>query len=139
MLLAPAKDATKETILNLAWPRIKPGSTVYTDSYVSYKVLDILYKHEFVNHSIGGVCPWRGHINTCEGEFSIFRPFMTVYRGVEKYNVPLYASLLQLNCQLRQMNALSALEHTLKTILFLPLHKPRTKRLSKTQQQHSYL
>ena len=61
------------------------------------------------------------HINTCEGEFSMFRPFMAVHRGVAKYNVPLYASLFQVHRQIRQMEAPSALKHALKTILFFLL------------------
>lgn len=119
MLLASAKDATEETVLSLALHHIEPGSTIYTDSYVSYKVLRSLYKHETVNPSIGEYAPGKAHINTCEGEFSTFRPFMAVHRGIAKYNVPLYTSLFQIHRRLRRIDAPSALKQALKVVLFL--------------------
>lgn len=120
---APTKDATEETVLSLAKPSIEPGSTVYTDKYISYKALNALYKHESVKHSIGEYARGEVHINTAEAEFSIFRPFMAVHRGVAKYNMPLYASLFQLHRELRQMEAQSALEHAIKAVLFLLFKK----------------
>jgi len=123
MLIAAAKNVTEETILALAKPRIKPGSIAYTDNFTPYKILSNLYRHETVNHSIGEYARGEVHINTCEGEFSIFRPFMSVHRGVAKCNMPLYVSLYQLHRETRRMKAIPALEHTVKAILLLLLQK----------------
>jgi transposase-like protein len=120
-LFASARDVTEENILSLAKPRIKPRSIVYTDNFTSYKILSNLYRHETVNHSIGEYARGEAHVNTCEGEFSIFRPFISIHRGVAKYNMPLYVSLYQLHREIRRMKAVQALEHTIKTILSLLL------------------
>jgi hypothetical protein len=53
MLITAAKDVTEETILALAKPRIKPRSIAYTDNFTSYNILNAIYRHETVNHSIG--------------------------------------------------------------------------------------
>jgi len=113
----------EETILSLAKPRIKPGSIVYTDNFTSYKILSNLYRHETVNHSIGEYARGEAHVNTCEGEFSIFRLFISTHRGVAKYNMPLYTSLYQLHRETRRMEAIQALKYTIKTILSLLLQK----------------
>jgi len=44
---------------------------------------------------------------------------MAVHRGAAKYNMPLYASLYQLHRELRQMEAIQALEQAIKATLFL--------------------
>jgi transposase-like protein len=123
ILFTVAKDVTEETILSLAKPRIKPGSIVYTDNFTSYKILSNLYRHETVNHSIGEYACGEAHVNTCEGEFSIFRLFISTHRGVAKYDMPLYTSLYQLHRETRRMEAIQALKYTIKTILSLPLQK----------------
>ncbi|MFQ6075392.1 MAG: hypothetical protein ACE5Z5_04555 [Candidatus Bathyarchaeia archaeon] len=46
-----------------------------------------------------------------------------VHEDVAKYNVPLYTSLYQLHRQLRQRDTPSALEHAIKTVLFLLFKK----------------
>jgi hypothetical protein len=79
------------------------------------------------------------NINTCEGEFSIFKPFMAVHRGIAKHNMPLYASLYQLRREIREMKAIPALEHKVKAILFLLLEKTLAKATTIGYQQHSYL
>ena len=122
-LFASARDVMEENILSLAKPRIKPGSIVYTDSFTSYNVLNDLYRHETVNHSIGEYARGEAHVNTCEGEFSILRPFISIHRGVAKYNMPLYISLYQLHRETRRMKAVQALEHIIKIILSLLLQK----------------
>jgi transposase-like protein len=138
-LFATSGDVTEETILALAKPRIKPGSMVYTDNFTSYNILSNLYRHEAVNHSIGEYARGEAHVNTCEGEFSIFRPFISIHRGVAKYNMPLYVSLYQLHRETRQMEVIQALEYIIKTILPLLLQRILAKTLITHYQQHSYL
>jgi transposase-like protein len=118
-----ARDVTEENILSVATSCIKPGSIVYTDNFTSYNVLNDLYRHGTVNHSIGEYARGEAHVNTCEEEFSIFRPFISIHRGVAKYNMPLYVSLYQLHREIRRMKAIQVLEHTIKTILSLLLQK----------------
>jgi transposase-like protein len=134
-LLVTSGDVTEETILALAKPRIKPGGIVYTDNFTSYNILSNLYRHETVNHSIGEYARGEAHVNTCEGEFSVFRPFISIHRGVAKYNMPLY----QLHRETRQMEVVQALEYIIKTILPLLLQRILAKTLITHYQQHSYL
>jgi transposase-like protein len=85
-LFTTAKDVTESTILALVEQRIEPGSKAYTDEYPPYKTLNTIYNHESVDHSIGEYVRGGVHINTCEADFSILRPFTALHRGVAKYN-----------------------------------------------------
>jgi transposase-like protein len=54
------------------------------------------YKHDYVNHSIGGYARGDVHINNCENRASILRQWLSVHRGVSKDNLDTYLSLFQL-------------------------------------------
>jgi transposase-like protein len=96
-LFTTAKDVTESTILALVEQRIEPGSKAYTDEYPPYKTLNTIYNHESVDHSIGEYVRGGVHINTCEADFSILRPFTALHRGVAKYNIQLYTKFYQLH------------------------------------------
>lgn len=77
---------------------VRPGSLVYHDDYPSYSGLEEAgYPHEAVCHSRGEYARGEAHINTCEGEFSFYRPFMAVHRGVAKYKLWLYLEAFNLH------------------------------------------
>ncbi len=59
--------------------------TIYTDEYSVYDFLESSgYLHESVNHSAGEYARGDVHINTQEGTWSLFRPFIEAGRGVSK-------------------------------------------------------
>jgi len=97
---------------------VKPESRVYTDEYPSYRALSPLYRHQTINHSIRKYARENTHINTCEGEFSLFNPFMVVHKDVAKYNMPLYKGLFQAHREVREMKLLTTLKHILNVLLF---------------------
>ncbi len=113
-----AKDVTEETIEELVETYIEPGTTIYTDDYPSYNILDRMgYRHEYVNHSKRKYARDNVHINTCEGEFSVLRTFMRIHRGVAKYNMPLYTNLFKIHNELYKMNIKEALEEAIKIVV----------------------
>jgi transposase-like protein len=94
-----AADVTDETVKRLFRERVAPGSTVYTDSAKCYRPLGGEgYTLEQVNHSRGEYA--RGeqneiHENGAEGEISLLKPFLGVYRGVSQRNLPSYLLFYQ--------------------------------------------
>ncbi len=84
---------TGRTILRRAFNNISEEADAYTDEYPAYHVLDGCWNHQTVNHSLGQYARDGGvHINTVEGEFSVFRPWMATYRGISKENLYLYCA-----------------------------------------------
>lgn len=94
--IAPAAHASSKTILKKALKSIDPEARIYHDDYPSYSILNGTYRHEVVNHSLGEYVRDSGiHTNTVEAEFSIFRPWWAVYRGISKEKTYLYCSHYQ--------------------------------------------
>ncbi len=86
-------DVKQDTLKPLSERHIEKGSTVYTDEYSVYDFLENSgYSHESVNHSAGEYARGDVHINTQEGTWSLFRPFIEVGRGVSKERLPLYVA-----------------------------------------------
>ena len=129
-LFTAAKDVTESTILALVEQRIEPGSKAYTDEYPPYKTLNTIYNHESVNHSIGEYVRGDVHINTCEAEFSILRPFIALHRGIAKYNIQLYTKLYQLHRHLRHTKSIQALQQAIKATILITLLNTLAKTLT---------
>ncbi len=86
-------DVKKDTMKPIVERHIEKGSKVYTDEYSVYDFLESSgYKHESVNHSAKEYARGNVHINTQEGTWSLFRPFIETARGVNKERLPLYAA-----------------------------------------------
>ncbi len=117
-MFTAAKDATEETVKKLAETCIEPGTTIYTDEYLSYKILDrIGYRHKYVNHSKREYAHGDVHINTCESDFSVLRVFMRIRRVVAKYDMPLYTNLFKIHSELYKMNIREAVEEAVKIMV----------------------
>lgn len=86
-------DVKQDTMKPIVERHIEKGSKVYTDEYSVYDFLESSgYFHESVNHSAGEYARGDVHINTQEGTWSLFRPFIEAGRGVSKERLPLYAA-----------------------------------------------
>lgn len=81
-----SKPILKKFLRSLTW-----NAQVYTDDFSSYDILPPEH-HQSINHSDGEYANGRVHINTVEGEFSVYRPWMATFRGVSKENLYLYCS-----------------------------------------------
>ena len=72
------------------------GNTeVCTDEYGIYNgllKLDFVISHERVNHSAGEYAKDGVSVNGCESLHSWLRVFLSVHRGINRYNLQLYVS-----------------------------------------------
>jgi ISXO2 transposase-like protein len=59
---------------------VEPEALVYHDDSRPYGVLDGVFNHESVNHSAGEYARGDVHTDTIEGEFSVLRPWLSVFR-----------------------------------------------------------
>ena len=113
-----AKRATKATIQKIISSlQIREGSTIFTDEYTIYLFLSGIFNHQLVNHSKGEYARGEAHVNSCEGEFSVFKTFIRIHRGVAKYNLPLYVSLYQLHIRVASMNLFDGFRYVMEVIL----------------------
>jgi len=102
-------DLKGERLKGLVERLVERGSVLLTDEYPVYKVLDKFYERKTVNHSEGGYAEGEGHVNTCEGEFSVMRLFFMVHCGVAKYNLSLYLSFYGMHRQVGELDVDEAL------------------------------
>ena len=63
------------------------GSRLYTDSASSYRALKG-YVHECVNHTQKEYARGDVHENRVEYLFSLLKPYLRVFRGISKTNLP---------------------------------------------------
>lgn len=81
-------DTEEETLNKQIKDKVIKGSSVYTDGRISYRGLQLFYRHASVNHSKHLVDPRTGvHTNTIEAVWSHLKRLLgTIYHGVsEKY------------------------------------------------------
>jgi hypothetical protein len=98
VVLQATKDFTVQTVQKAAALAVQAGSRLYTDSASSYRALKG-YVHEYVNHTRKEYARGDVHENRAECLFSLLKPYLRVFRGLSKYNLPGYVtngvSLLQ--------------------------------------------
>lgn len=105
------RDFTFDTVQRVALQAVKVGSTVFTDSAKSYRILSqIGFLHDFVNHSIGEYVREDVHENGAEGLFSLLKPYLWVFRGVSKENLPAYCGFFQFLLNHRHLTAFKKAE-----------------------------
>ena len=80
-----------------------PGSA-YTDPASSYRALKG-YIHAYVNHTQKEYARGDVHENRAECLFSLLKPYLRVFRGISKINLPGYMGLFQFLRNFRQWNA----------------------------------
>jgi transposase-like protein len=95
---------------------IKTDSVIYTDSAKSYNALTG-YTHDSVNHSQKEYARGSVHENRVENCFSLLRPFLALFRGVSKYNLPGYIGFFQFLRNLCNLNACQQAEIILHAAL----------------------
>ena len=110
------KDFTKDTVQKAADLAVKKGSSIYTDSARSYQALKG-YVHEFVNHTQKEYVRGTVHENRAECLFSLLKPFLAVFRGISKHNLPGYIGFFQFLRNFRQKNAFEQAEMILHAAL----------------------
>jgi len=143
--LSVVKNVQTKTIQPIMERVIAPSTTIYTDGYDIYNFVDrsLNYTRLEVCHSAGqyaidldqdGIC--ETHVNTQEGAWSLLRPWIRPFRGVNKKYLPLYVAPCQFFYNRRQQSpaqsirniialAVSWIGHTVKELwkgnMLLPL------------------
>ena len=95
---------------------VQTGSRLYTDSASSYRALTG-YVHAFVNHTKKEYARGDVHENRAERLFSLLKPYLRVFRGVSKYNLPGYIGFFQFLRNFCQRNAFEQAELVLQVAL----------------------
>jgi transposase-like protein len=103
------KDFTVQTVQKAANIAVQAGSRLYTDSASSYRAVKG-YMHEFVNHTQKEYARGEVHENRAECLFSLLKPYLRVFRGLSKTNLPGYLGFFQFLRNFRQLNAFEQAE-----------------------------
>src|SRR5947209_5007774 len=109
VIIQATKDFTVKTVQKAADIAVHAGSKLYTDSASSYRALTG-YTHESVNHTQKAYARGDVHENRAACLFSLRKPYLRVFRGVSKFNLPGYVGFLQFLRNFRQQNAFEQAE-----------------------------
>ena len=116
VVLQATRDFTVKTVQKAAALAVHAGSRLYTDSASSYRALQG-YMHEFVNHTQKEYARGDVHETRAECLFSLRKPYLRVFRGISKYNLPGYVGFFQFLRNFRQQNAFEQAELILQAAL----------------------
>ena len=116
VVIQATRDFTVKTVQKAADLAVQAGSRLYTDSASSYRALKG-YVHEFVNHTQKEYARGDVHENRAECLFSLLKPYLRVFRGVSKFNLPGYVGFFQFLRNFRQQNAFEQAELILQAAL----------------------
>ena len=116
VMIQATKDFTVKTVQKAADIAVQAGSKLYTDSASSYRALTG-YEYESVNHTKKEYARGDVHENRAECLFSLLKPYLRVFRGMSKFNLPGYVGFFQFLRNFRQQNALEQAELTLRAAL----------------------
>jgi hypothetical protein len=105
-----------KTVQKAANIAVHAGSRLSTDSASSYQAVKG-YVHEFVNHTQKEYARGDVHENRAECLFSMLKPYLRVFRGVSKYNLPGYVGFFQFLRNFRQYNVFEQAELILQAAL----------------------
>ena len=109
MVLHAPRDFTVPTVQKAAYWAVQAGSRLSTDSASSYRALKG-YVHEFVHHTRKEYARGEVHEHRAEGLFSLLKPYLRVFRGLSKTNLPGYVGFFQFLRNFRYQNAFEQAE-----------------------------
>ena len=115
-MIHATRDFTVKTVQKAADLAMQAGSRLYTDSASSYRALKG-YVHDFVKHTQKEYARGDVHENRAECLFSLLKPYLRVFRGLSKTNLPGYVSFFQFLRNVRQQNAFQQAELILQAAL----------------------
>src|SRR4030095_12924689 len=116
VVIQVTRDFTVKTVQTAADLAAQTGSRLYTDSASSYRALKG-YVHDFVNHTQKEYARGDVHEHRAECLFSLLKPYVRVFRGISKTNLPGYVGFFQF---LRNFHQLTACEQA-EIILYAAL------------------
>jgi transposase-like protein len=116
VVVQAVRDFTVKTVQRAADLAVQAGSRLYTDSAGSYRALQG-YVHEFVNHTKKEYARGEIHENRAECLFSLLKPYLRVFRGISKTNLPGYLGFFQFLRNVRHQTAFEQAEMILQAAL----------------------
>ena len=116
VVIQATRDFTVKTVQKAADIAVRVGSRLYTDSASSYRALTG-YEHAYVNHTKKEYARGDVHENRAECLFSLLKPYLRVFRGISKFNLPGYVGFFQFLRNFRQYNACEQAELILQAAL----------------------
>src|ERR671931_2286209 len=116
VVMQATKDFTVTTVQKAADLAVQAGSRLSTDSASTYRALQG-YGHDYVHHTRKEYARGDVHENRAECLFSLLKPYLRVFRGISKFNLPGYVGFFQF---LRNFHQLTAFEQT-EMILYAAL------------------
>src|SRR5499426_1492411 len=116
VVLQATRDFTVKTVQKAADLAMQRDSRLLTDSASSYRALTG-YLHEYVNHTKKEYARGDGHENRAECLFSLLKPYLRVFRGVSKINLPGYIGFFQFLRNFAQLTAFEQAEMILYAAL----------------------
>jgi hypothetical protein len=105
-----------QTVQKTADVAVQAGSRLYTDSASSYQALKG-YIHDYINHTRKEYTRGEVHKNRAECLFSLLKPYLRVFRGHSKINMPGYVGFFQFLRHVRYQNAFEQAELILQAVL----------------------
>ncbi len=115
------RTAGKKSLLSSALSHVEEGTTVDTDTWSGYRLLDQVYDHRQVKHSERYISEEGTHCNTAESEWSVFKPWLRTFRGLAKGHLYLYLSEHSFRRSHRHLNRQKRVEVVLGLMRFFGL------------------
>ena len=115
-MIQATRDFTVKTAQKAADLAMQAGSKLYTDSASSYRLITG-YEHDSVNHTKKEYARGDVHENRAECLFSVLKPYLRVFRGISKTNLPGYLGFLQFLRNFRHLTAFEQAEMILYAAL----------------------
>jgi transposase-like protein len=116
VVIQATRDFTVKTVQKAADIAVHAGSRLYTDSASSYRAVKG-YVHDYVNHTKQEYARGEVHENRAECLFSLLKPYLRVFRGISKTNLPGYVGFFQFLRNFRQQTAFEQAELILQAAL----------------------
>src|SRR5499427_6846633 len=116
VVIQATRAFTVKTVQKAADLAMPAGSKLYTDSASSYRLITG-YAHDSVNHTKKEYARGDVHENRAECLFSLLKPYLRVFRGLSKLNLPGYVGFFQFLRNFRQLNAFEQAELILQAAL----------------------
>jgi hypothetical protein len=116
VVIQATRDFTVKTVQKAADLAMQAGRRLYTDSASSYGLITG-YEHDSVNHTKKEYARGEVHENRAECLFSLLKPYLRVFRGVSKTNLPGYVGFFQFLRNYRQLTAFEQAELILHAAL----------------------
>jgi transposase len=116
VVIQATRDFPVKTVQKAADLAVQAGSRLYTDSASSYRAV-MGYVHEYVNRTKKEYARGDVHENRAECLFSLLKPYLRVFRGISKLNLPGYLGFFQFLRNFRHQNACEQAEMILYAAL----------------------